>query len=134
MYKEEFNFEKDFHDYINNNYELKTYKEKFFIEKLKQELLFIINAIKQQQKFTEFDNILLEEEVWIDLSKDNYKITFKGIIDKLMYKKINDQTLISIIDYKTGNPNLNLNNIIYGIDMQLCIYAYLSSKIKNIVQ
>ena len=131
MYKEEFNFETDFHDYINNNYELKTYKEKFFIEKLKQELLFIINAIKQQQKFTEFDNILLEEEVWIDLSKDNYKITFKGIIDKLMYKKINDQTLISIIDYKTGNPNLNLNNIIYGIDMQLCIYAYLSSKIKK---
>lgn len=130
MYNENFNFEACFQNYINNNYEIKSYKEKFFIQKLKKELNFIIATIKEQDNYTTFDQYLFEEVVNIDLSKDNYKITFKGIIDKIMYKKTKDETLISIIDYKTGNPNLNLNNLIYGLDMQLCIYAYLSSKME----
>ena len=49
-----------------------------------------------------------------------------GIIDKLMYKKINDKELVAIIDYKTGNPEISLNNVIYGLDMQLPIYLYLA--------
>ena len=58
-----------------------------------------------------------------------------GIIDKLMYKEQDNKTFVAIIDYKTGNPNLNLNNMIYGLDMQLPIYLYLSkhtNKLKNV--
>lgn len=130
MYNEDFNFSDSFETYVNENYEFNTYKESFFINKLKKELEFIIDNIKEQDKFTSFDSHKFEQLIKIDLSKDNYDITFKGIIDKISYKKEAGNTLISIIDYKTGNPNLNLNNIIYGIDMQLCIYAYLSSKLK----
>lgn len=131
MYNENFDFENVFNDYLSKNYNIKTYKEQFFLSILKKELEYIVNVIKEQDNYTTFDNYLFEEVVNIDLSKNNYKITFKGIIDKIMYKQNNENTLISIIDYKTGNPNLNLNNIIYGIDMQLCIYAYLSSKMKK---
>ena len=130
MYNGDFNFSDSFKTYVNENYEFNTYKERFFINKLKKELEFIIDNIKEQDKFTNFDSHKFEQLIKIDLSKDNYDITFKGIIDKISYKKEAGNTLISIIDYKTGNPNLNLNNIIYGIDMQLCIYAYLSSKLK----
>ena len=130
MYNEDFNFSDSFETYVNENYEFNTYKERFFINKLKKELEFIIDNIKEQDKFTSFDSHKFEQLIKIDLSKDDYDITFKGIIDKISYKKEAGNTLISIIDYKTGNPNLNLNNIIYGIDMQLCIYAYLSSKLK----
>lgn len=130
MYNGNFNFSDSFKTYVNENYEFNTYKERFFITKLKKELEFIIDNIKEQDKFTNFDSHKFEQLIKIDLSKDNYDITFKGIIDKISYKKEAGNTLISIIDYKTGNPNLNLNNIIYGIDMQLCIYAYLSSKLK----
>ena len=130
MYNGDFNFSDSFETYVNENYEFNTYKERFFINKLKKELEFIIDNIKEQDKFTSFDSHKFEQLIKIDLSKDNYDITFKGIIDKISYKKEASNTLISIIDYKTGNPNLNLNNIIYGIDMQLCIYAYLSSKLK----
>ena len=49
-----------------------------------------------------------------------------GIIDKLKYQKVGDKYVLAIIDYKTGNPNLNLNNTIYGIEMQLPIYLYLA--------
>ena len=47
---------------------------------------------------------------------------------------INDDNVV-IIDYKTGNPNLDLTTVPYGIGMQLPIYLYLSSKmkLKNIV-
>lgn len=130
MYNGDFNFSNSFETYVNENYEFNTYKERFFINKLKKELEFIIDNIKEQDKFTSFDSHKFEQLIKIDLSKDNYDITFKGIIDKISYKKEAGNTLISIIDYKTGNPNLSLNNIIYGIDMQLCIYAYLSSKLK----
>lgn len=130
MYNGDFNFSDSFETYVNENYEFNTYRERFFINKLKKELEFIIDNIKEQDKFTSFDSHKFEQLIKIDLSKDNYDITFKGIIDKISYKKEAGNTLISIIDYKTGNPNLNLNNIIYGIDMQLCIYAYLSSKLK----
>lgn len=130
MYNGDFNFSDSFKTYVNENYEFNTYKDRFFINKLKKELEFIIDNIKEQDKFTNFDSHKFEQLIKIDLSKDNYDITFKGIIDKISYKKEAGNTLISIIDYKTGNPNLNLNNIIYGIDMQLCIYAYLSSKLK----
>lgn len=130
MYNGDFNFSDSFEAYVNENYEFNTYRERFFINKLKKELEFIIDNIKEQDKFTSFDSHKFEQLIKIDLSKDNYDITFKGIIDKISYKKEAGNTLISIIDYKTGNPNLNLNNIIYGIDMQLCIYAYLSSKLK----
>lgn len=130
MYNDDFNFETSFNQYINDNYQVSSYKEEFFIQKLKKELNFIINTIKEQEQYTSLTNYLFEKKVEIDLSTDDFEVVFKGIIDKIMYKKDNNQTLISIIDYKTGNPSLNLNNIIYGLEMQLCIYAYLCSKME----
>ena len=54
------------------------------------------------------------------------EITFKGFVDKMM---TNDtENIISIIDYKTGNPDLNLNHIIHGLDLQLPVYIYLARK------
>ena len=49
-----------------------------------------------------------------------------GIIDKLLYKEEDNKTYLVIIDYKTGVLHTNLNNTIYGIDMQLPVYLYLA--------
>lgn len=111
-----------------------TNKETFFLNKLKEELKFIIEVIKEQENFTNLHDELHEERIYTSIS-GNMKITFTGIIDKIKYKEINDETIIAIIDYKTGNPNLDLTTIPYGIGMQLPIYLYLaknSSKLKNI--
>jgi ATP-dependent helicase/DNAse subunit B len=62
-------------------------------------------------------------------------ITFTGIIDKIKYKNMGDHTIVAIIDYKTGNPNLDLTTVPYGIGMQLPVYLYLaknSNKLTNI--
>ena len=50
-----------------------------------------------------------------------------GIIDKIRYKEENGVTYLVVIDYKTGNTDIKLNNMEYGLGMQLPIYLYLSN-------
>lgn len=50
-----------------------------------------------------------------------------GIIDKLKYENIDNKTIVAIVDYKTGTPEVDLDNLIYGISMQLPIYLYLAN-------
>ena len=96
-------------------------KEEILLIKLKKELSFIINFVKKLHKDTGLTKHMLEQKISIDKSINNIEVRFTGIIDKLMYK--ND--LVALIDYKTGNPDINLGSVIYGIDMQLPIYWYL---------
>lgn len=109
-------------------------KEQFFLKKLKEELQFIIDVINNQENFTNLHDELHEERIYTSISGD-ISITFTGIIDKIKYNKKDNETIIAIIDYKTGNPNLDLTTIPYGIGMQLPVYLYLaknSKKLENI--
>lgn len=130
-FSDNFDFEREFEDYIKDKQ--LTNKEKFFINKLKEDLKYTIDIIKEQDKTTSMKNALYEQKIFVS---QNHKIqvTFMGIIDKLKYCEENGQTIVAIIDYKTGTPDINLNNSIYGIEMQLPIYLYLAknSKLKNV--
>ena len=115
--------EEEYYKYIRNeDYEFDD-RELFFLDKLYYELLFIIDVIKEHNSYNSFSNTLYEEEIVIDKSRDNKEIIFKGYVDKIMTDDKNN--LAAIIDYKTGSANINLNNIIYGLDMQLPVYIYL---------
>lgn len=106
--------------------------EKFFLENLKNELLLIIDTIKEQLKYISLKQSMYEKEIKIDISSD-VKVTFKGFVDKILYDEFNGEKIVVIIDYKTGNPLLNINNSIYGLDMQLPVYIYLiKNEIKNV--
>ncbi len=106
--------------------------EKFFLENLKNELLLIIDTIKEQLKYTSLKQSMYEKEIKIDISSD-VKVTFKGFVDKILYDEFNGEKIVVIIDYKTGNPLLNINNSLYGLDMQLPVYIYLiKNEIKNV--
>jgi len=131
-YKESFNFEDSFNALIVGK-EF-TNKELFFINKLKNDLKSIIKIIKDQDKYSSLNETLYEQKIYIDKSRD-IKVTFMGIIDKLKYKNQNNKTIIAIIDYKTGNPAINIDNSIYGLEMQLPIYLYLARnyKLNNVV-
>ncbi len=121
-FQKDFQFDSCFDGYITK--ELSP-KERFFVTKLKQELKFIIDVINEQNTHTMLNEEKYEEKVYVNL-EGNIEVTFMGIIDKLKYRKVDDKYVVAIIDYKTGNPNLNLNNVIYGIEMQLPIYIYLA--------
>jgi len=122
-----FDFEKEF-DYVIKDYEFNN-MELFFINKLKSDLLFIIETIKEYQFNTGLTNELYEKKITIPLN-NNPNIEFKGFIDKIMYKEKDGYIYLSIIDYKTGNPSIKLDYLKYGLSMQLPSYLYLTSKSK----
>ena len=124
-FKENFDFNLEFENVIKA-YDFSN-KEEFFMKKLKEELRFIIDTINKQNSFNSLDKSLYENKVYIN-KEGNIKLTFMGIIDKLIYKEENNKTYLVIIDYKTGFPHTNLNNTIYGIDMQLPVYLYLAKE------
>ena len=128
---EKYNIENFNYDEVYDE-ELKKYdfdsKEKVFLDKLKKDLLFIINTINKQNNYSKLTEELHEKKVFINKDR-NISITFMGIIDKIKYSK--DKTVLAIIDYKTGTPLTNISKTLYGLDMQLPIYLYLSHHING---
>ena len=118
--EDNFDFELEYNSFLKekewNN------KEIFFLDKLKEELRFVIDTLSYQNRFTTLKETLCEEKMYTNPSS---KIIFNGIIDKIMYKEENNEKLVAIVDYKTGTPETNLMNIPYGLEMQLPVYVYL---------
>ena len=115
-------------DYEFNNMEL------HFLEKLHEQFKLIVEVIKNQLKYTSLSKTMYEKKFVIDVNKDLH-ISFKGFADKILYDEVGDETVVVIIDYKTGNPSIDLNKTVYGLGMQLPIYLYLaknSNEIKNV--
>ena len=122
-FKEGFNLKDSYNKYLKDcTYDFNE-REKFFLNYLEDELEFIINTIILQNETNSLKNILAEEKIEVDKSFSNWNIIFKGFVDKIMFN--DDKSIVSIIDYKTGNPKLNLNNVVYGLDLQLPVYVYL---------
>lgn len=122
-------FEKDFNFEDAWNEEAKKYEftlnKIILLEKLKQELKFDIETIKKHSQYSGFNEFLYEKKFIVPIkNKKNIPVNFVGIVDKISYLKEENRTLVSVIDYKTGSLPSNLNNIIYGIGMQLPIYLY----------
>ncbi len=97
-------------------------KDSFFINKYKQQLLNIIDILKQRE--TDFTTTYLEKSFYIN-KDSNLSVTIMGIIDKVLTLTIDNNTYVIVIDYKTGQANIDLNRVIYGLDMQLLMYLYL---------
>ena len=115
-------------NYVKAKKENLTAKEKFYINKLKEEMLFVKDAIIKQNKEINLKNGYYEKLISIDKSREDMNINFLGFIDKILYQKDLNNTYVAIIDYKTGISNIDLKYLLYGLNMQLPIYLYLVSK------
>ena len=107
-------------------------KEMFFLDKYKECIHELLDQVLLEKEYSLFNQAMYEKKIDIELDKD---IHFVGIIDKVLYYIDNDKTYVSIIDYKTGNDDISLKYLKYGLNIQLPIYLYLASKldIKNII-
>ena len=101
-----------------------TKKEIFFIDKYKKEISSLLEEIKLEKEYTKLDKAMYEKRINIEIDNN---INFNGIIDKILYYEDKINTYIAIIDYKTGNDDINLKYFKYGINIQLPIYLYLVS-------
>lgn len=98
-----------------------SYKDIFFMNKLKEEIREDVEIIKKQKDISLFDKIECEKVFNVTL---NEHTKFNGRIDKILKHKNN----ICVIDYKTGNNKIEPELYEYGLSLQLPSYLYL---IKN---
>lgn len=124
------NVESEIVNYLKSKNIILSPKENFFISKLTKEIKFVIDTINMQLSFSSLSNVLTEEKVYINKDK-NIKVTFSGIIDKVLYKE-EDETIVVLIDYKTGSTNIDLKYVPFGLEMQLPIYIHLARNIDKL--
>lgn len=126
VFQKEIDIKEEYQDYIKKcNYSFNS-RETFFLNQLEKELEFIIKTIKKQNETNSLKKMFFEEKITVSKNRKDMDVTFKGFIDKLMMN--DDENILAIVDYKTGNPDLNLNHIIHGLDLQLPVYVYLARK------
>ncbi len=123
-FNESFDFEDSWNKALNESTIPFGPKENFFLSILKEELKFIIDSINEGMEYTSLKNALYEQKIVIPVGNDG-NTCFKGFVDKILYGNIDGKDIAVIIDYKTGTPELKLDNAKYGLDMQLPVYAYL---------
>lgn len=132
VFENDINDEKKINDLIDSTIEeviskqQYTESEKFFTRSLKQELLKDIEIIRKQHQKIGFDNYEYEKEVKVQMTEN---VEFKGIIDKLIHQKIDEERLIVVVDYKTGAEEFKEDKVEAGLSLQLPSYLYLASQI-----
>lgn len=106
-----------------------TKKDLFYNKKYGAFIKTIIRILQQRE--SNFDTSYLEKSFFVN-KKSVLKVTIMGVIDKVLTLTIDDNTYVIVIDYKTGYANIDLNKVIYGLDMQLLMYLYLLKYSKDI--
>lgn len=110
-------------------------KEKFYVERLRDEVHFVVDNIKKQYTYSEHNPKNEWHEDSVEFTTDDLDLKTKiktklvGIVDKCL---VIDNNIV-VIDYKTGSSDkIDKSLIEFGLDIQLPIYLYLlKNKNKN---
>lgn len=114
-----------------------TKKFKYLAQRFKRVISKSVSVIASQIGKGEFEVFKTEfdfgsyssgEAMTLNLN-DNEKVYLQGRIDRIDKLDLDGETYIRIIDYKTGAKKFDLNELYYGLQMQLLVY--LDALIKN---
>lgn len=61
--------------------------------------------------------------IQIELSQ-KYMLYLEGRIDRVDILKQGDKLYMKIIDFKTGNKDISLKEVYYGLSLQLLVYMW----------
>ena len=104
-------------------------KDLFFINILRKEIHFVVNAIREQYKHSSHTDTWHEKRVEIDRD-GRIKTKVKGFVDKLLV--LNNSVII--VDYKTNNTEVNPDLFEFGLSLQLPIYLYLLKELDSNIE
>lgn len=117
IYIDNFDFDRVKQEFLETNSYQVTNENLLFQNKILEELKTAISYILSMQNVTKFNEIECERKIETTINDTK----FVGIIDKIQKY----QNKIILIDYKTGNPKINLKECQYGFNLQLPTYIYL---------
>ena len=117
IYTDNFDFDAAKKEFLETNSYQVTNENLLFQNKILEELKTAISYILSMQNVTKFNEIECERKIETIINETK----FVGIIDKIQKY----QNKIILIDYKTGNPKINLKECQYGFNLQLPTYIYL---------
>lgn len=110
---------------------------KYLSKRFKRVITKSVSVIAEQISKGEFEVFKTEfnfgnrntgEAIALDL-EDNEKIYLQGRIDRIDTLDLDGQTYVRVVDYKTGAKKFDLNELYYGLQMQLLVY--LDALIRN---
>ena len=118
-------------DYANENFGGLEDKSASFLalyERLKDNIFALIRQIIRQLGYSDFIPCDFELHIGgeipaykLDLN-DGGSVSVTGYIDRVDILRKEDEALIRIVDYKTGNKEFKLYEILYGINLQMLLY------------
>ena len=118
-------------DYADENFGGLNDKPESFLnlfERLKENIFALIKHIIRQLGYSDFIPCDFElhiggevEPYKVELD-DEHSVSVTGYIDRVDKFEKNDETYIRVVDYKTGNKDFKLYEILYGINLQMLIY------------
>ncbi len=104
---------------------------KFIFNKIAALTKKTIYRVAEEFKNTEFNPTYCEYSIGEDIPplqiQGKNKINITGFIDRvdIFHSRVNDNVnYVRIVDYKSGNLKININNILYGLNLQMLIYLY----------
>ena len=112
-------------------------KYQYFAGRFKRIITKSVSVISEQMKRGEFD-IFKSEFDFGDFKDSNpitlelpskEKVYLKGRVDRIDKAVIDGETYIRIVDYKSGSKAFDLNELYYGLQIQLLVY--LDAILKN---
>lgn len=95
-----------------------TERDSYMIVRLRRILQRTIWAITEQMKLGDFHTV--ESELGFLMDQEAQRII--GRVDRVDTLETEDGIYVKVIDYKTGNKELSLSDLFYGLQMQLVIY------------
>ena len=105
-------------------------RDKYIIKRLKNSILLCFKAVKKHISESMFEPLGYEMEFSENSplgcikvqTKDGKTVNIMGKIDRADAYKTKDGTFIRVIDYKTGSKSFKLEDVFYGLDVQLVVY------------
>ncbi len=105
-------------------------RDMYAVKRLKNSILLCFNAVKNQLLNSKFEPLGYEIEFSekselgpIHLTTaDGTDVKLTGKIDRADIYTSGDTSYIRVIDYKTGKKELKLDDVFYGLNMQLMVY------------
>lgn len=118
-----------------------TSKYKVLSNRLQKVVTMSVKYIVQSLKQSEFEVFGHELEFGGDgqykpitvITEDGKKVEITGKIDRVDIMKNSDGTYVRIIDYKSSVKNIDLNQVFYGLQLQLLTYLNETCKVEDFI-